>query len=121
MRSCGLWEDITYINSLLACHSPSLIQNMTNNIAESLQNKIHSRLTNASPGEFMKKYPKSLEKKALKRNSQQDFPSSFKRKHLQFKRPDEHYRQKDQNGEIDVIDKEAMKAFLSSLSMEKAA
>ncbi|KAG8237305.1 hypothetical protein J437_LFUL017065, partial [Ladona fulva] len=138
MRSCGLWVDIRYANSLLARHSPSLIQNVTNNVAESfnslvakyiggkrinyclrgsyqtrceiatisfnsryrLQNKIHSGLTNASPGKFTKINSKSLEKKALKRKSRQDFPSSFKRKQLQFDGPDEHYGQRDQNMEI---------------------
>ncbi|KAG8236695.1 hypothetical protein J437_LFUL016732 [Ladona fulva] len=112
---------------------------MTNNVVESfnslvakyiggkrinryrLQNNIHSRLMNASPREFTKRYSKSLEKKALKKKSQQDFPSLSKRKCLQFEGPDKHYRQKDLDREIQAIEEEAMKAFLSSLSMDKAA
>ncbi|KAG8238251.1 hypothetical protein J437_LFUL017815 [Ladona fulva] len=127
MTSCGLWEDITYANSLLARHSPSLIQNVTNNVPESFNSLVAKckgdtqRIDECKPRGIYEKISKSLEKKALKRKSRQDFPSSCKRKQLQFDGPDEHYGQKDQNVEIDVIDEDAMEAFLSSLSMDKAA
>ncbi|KAG8234222.1 hypothetical protein J437_LFUL011685 [Ladona fulva] len=135
MRSCGLWEDITYANSLLTSHSPSLIQNVTNNVAESFNSlvakyiegkRINYCLRDTQQRNNMVLFSYIFisdvnADKALKRKSRQDFPSSCRRKRLQFDGPDEHYGQKDQNVEIDVIDEDAMKAFLSSLSMDKAA
>ncbi|KAG8237511.1 hypothetical protein J437_LFUL019358 [Ladona fulva] len=88
--SSGLWEDILYATSFLYRHSPSLILNVTNNLAETynsyvakyvggvltghkLHNVIHKGLTNSSPGDFTKKFSMSSEKRSETKRMRQSF------------------------------------------------